>query len=106
MRRLEHAHKKVPAFSLGKKRTLQGYLAHKKQGYRGTSLMRHRLEHAHKKILAFLLGTASDLSDTIVYEPSVRTRLGTSAHLCEVVVIRLSPLPGEEGATAMLRNFV
>ena len=29
------------------------------------------------------------LSDTRVYEPSIRARLGTAAHLCEVVVLKL-----------------
>ena len=30
------------------------------------------------------------MSDTQVYEPYIRARLGTAAHLCEVVVLELS----------------
>ena len=29
------------------------------------------------------------LSDTRVYEPQIRTRLGTAAHLCKAVVLKL-----------------
>jgi len=41
------------------------------------------------------------LSDTKVYEPSIRARLGTAAHFCEVVVLKLrtGPLPREQGTT-------
>ena len=31
------------------------------------------------------------LSDIRVYEPQIRARLGTPAHFCKVVVIKLSP---------------
>jgi len=31
------------------------------------------------------------LSDTRVYEPQIRDRLGTTAHFWEVVVLKLSP---------------
>jgi len=33
------------------------------------------------------------LSDTRVYEPQTRARLGTTAHFCEVVVLKLSAVP-------------
>ena len=34
------------------------------------------------------------LSDTRVYEPQIRVRLGTTAHFCEVVVLKLRAAPG------------
>jgi len=33
------------------------------------------------------------LSDTTVYEPSIRALLGTASHFCEVVVLKLRPTP-------------
>ena len=36
------------------------------------------------------------LSDTRVYEPQIRARLGTTTHLCEVVVLKLRAVPGGE----------
>ena len=33
------------------------------------------------------------LSDTRVYEPQIRARLGTTAHLCVVVVLKLRAVP-------------
>jgi len=36
-----------------------------------------------------LLLSSLELSDTHVYEPLIRARLGTAAHLCEVVVLKL-----------------
>ena len=33
------------------------------------------------------------LSDTRVYEPQIRARLGTTAHFCEVVVLKLRAVP-------------
>ena len=35
-----------------------------------------------------LLLASQELSDTQVYEPYIRARLGTAAHFCEVVVLR------------------
>jgi len=41
------------------------------------------------------------LSDTRVYEAQIRARLGTTAHICEVVVLKLSAVPaGVRGAGA------
>ena len=36
-----------------------------------------------------LLLSSLELSDTTLYEPQIRARLGTTAHFCEVVVLRL-----------------
>ena len=33
------------------------------------------------------------LSDTRVYEPQIRARLGTTAHFCKVVVLKLRAVP-------------
>jgi len=38
---------------------------------------------------SFLLSSL-ELSDTKVYEPCIRARLGTAAHFCEVVVLKFS----------------
>ena len=55
-----------------------------------------------------LLLASLELSDTQVYEPSIRALLGTVSHFCEVVVVKCSiprsgvvsdPLPSEEGTT-------
>jgi len=35
------------------------------------------------------------LSDTRVYEPQIRARLGTASHFCEVVVLKLRTVPGD-----------
>ena len=45
------------------------------------------------------------LSDTRVYEPQIRARLGTTAHFCEVVVLKSirADAFGGEGAI-LLRN--
>ena len=43
-----------------------------------------------------LLLSSLELSDTKVYEPEIRARLGTAAHFCKVVVLRGSP--GASGA--------
>ena len=41
-----------------------------------------------------LLLSSLELSDTKVYEPQMRARLGTAAHFCEAVVIKLyDPAP-------------
>jgi len=37
-----------------------------------------------------LLLSRLELSDTKVYAPYIRARLGTAAHFCEVVVLKLS----------------
>ena len=34
-----------------------------------------------------------ELSDTKVYEPQIRALLGTAAHFCEVVVLKLRTVP-------------
>jgi len=41
-----------------------------------------------------LLLSSLELSDTKVYEPYIRARLGTAAHLCEVIVLKLRSDPG------------
>jgi len=41
-----------------------------------------------------LLLTTLKLSDTNVYEPQIRARLGTTARFCEVVVLKLRTLRG------------
>ena len=38
------------------------------------------------------------LSDTRVHEPQIRSRLGTTAHFCEVVVFKLRAVPVESRA--------
>ena len=40
-----------------------------------------------------LLLSSIELSDTQVYEPYIRARLGTASHFCEVVVLKLRPVP-------------
>ena len=37
------------------------------------------------------------LSDARVYEPQIRARLGTTAHLCEVVDLKSRAVPRERG---------
>ena len=39
-----------------------------------------------------------------VYESYIRARLGTAAHLCEVVVLKLSASGGEDSAAADARG--
>ena len=34
-----------------------------------------------------------ELSDTTVYKPYIRTHLGTAAHFCEVVALKLRTVP-------------
>ena len=43
----------------------------------------------------YLLHSSLELSDThnTVYEPQIRARLGTAAHFCEVVVLKLKTVP-------------
>jgi len=54
---------------------------------------------------SYLLLSSLEWSDAKVYEPSIRARLGTAAHFCEVVVLKLrqvvkrEPLPNEAGTT-------
>jgi len=38
-----------------------------------------------------LLLSSLELSDTTVYEPEIRARLGTAAHFCEVVALPPAP---------------
>jgi len=40
-----------------------------------------------------LLLSSLELSDTKVYEPSIRALLGTASHFCEVVVLELRTVP-------------
>ena len=60
-----------------------------------TPRVRHR-EGGHVQRAAHLLSSSSLLlsslesSDTKVYEPSLRARLGTASHFCEVVVLEFS----------------
>ena len=50
----------------------------------------HRREHLHRIYLSSsLLLSNLELSDTKVYEPYIRARLGTAAHFCKVVVLKL-----------------
>jgi len=63
-------------------------------------------------ISSSLLLSSLELSDTNVYEPQIRARLGTAAPFCEVVVLKLrnvpasgavpSPEPSPEAAFAVL----
>ena len=38
-----------------------------------------------------------------VYEPYIRARLGTAAHLCEVVVLKLRTLVSPNGPNSILK---
>ena len=54
--------------------------------------------HGHREsslllLFSSLLLSSLELSDTKVYEPSIRARLGTAAHFCEVVVLKLRTVP-------------
>ena len=40
-----------------------------------------------------LVLSSLELSDTKVYEPSIRARLGTASHFCEAVVLRSRSVP-------------
>ena len=40
-----------------------------------------------------LLLSSLELSATEVYEPSIKARLGTAAHFCEVGVLKLRTVP-------------
>ena len=44
-----------------------------------------------------LLLTSLELSDTTVYAPQIRARLGTAAHFCEVVVLKFDPWIPKKG---------
>ena len=44
------------------------------------------------------------LSDTTLYEPQIRARLGTTAHFCEVVVLKLKTVPLGAGVAAGARG--
>ena len=43
-------------------------------------------------LLSSLLLSSLELSDTKVYGPEIRALLGTASHLCEAVVLKLTPL--------------
>jgi len=45
---------------------------------------------AEAKTSSSLLLSSLELSDTTVYEPQLRARLGTTAHFCEVAVLKLA----------------
>ena len=45
-----------------------------------------------------------ELSDTKVYEPYIRARLGTAAHFCEVVVLKLRTVPGATTSSGRWRR--
>ena len=52
------------------------------------------LRRRHPVILsASLLLSSLELSDTNVYEPYTRALLGTAAHFCQVVVLKLRTVP-------------
>jgi len=44
------------------------------------------------------------LSGARVYEPQIRARLGTTAHFCEVIVLKLRA--NKEGARTALKTFL
>ena len=46
------------------------------------------------------------LSDTRVYEPQIRARLGTTAHLCTVAARKLGALGGGGYISQGVSNFV
>jgi len=48
----------------------------------------HSLSPSLSLLLSSLLLPTLELSDTNVYEPEIRARLGTAAHFCEVVVLK------------------
>ena len=47
---------------------------------------------AHASYFSLLLSSLK-LSDTKVYEPDIRARLGTAAHSCKVVVLKFRTVP-------------
>ena len=55
----------------------------------GLSDSKMALEASASSLLSSL-----ELSYTKVYEPLIRARLGTAAHFCEVVVLKLRTVPG------------
>jgi len=52
-------------------------------------VVRMKLGPEHPSSPSLLLSSL-ELSDTQVYEPSVRALLGTASHFCEVVVLKLT----------------
>jgi len=58
-------------------------------------------------LFSSLLLSSLEMSDTKVYEPQIRARLGTAAHFCKVFVLKLFPLQGRHpratAADAMAR---
>jgi len=52
-----------------------------------------------------VLLSSLELRDTKVYEPYIRARLGTAAHLCELVVLKLNSTPqARDAKLAQYRN--
>ena len=47
----------------------------------------------HFFFFTLVTGPRRSLSDTRVYEPQIRARLGTTAHFCEVVVLKWRAVP-------------
>ena len=52
------------------------------------------VEWAKILLLSSLLLSSLELSDTQVYEPFIQALLGTASHFCEVVVLKLTMIPG------------
>ena len=52
------------------------------------------VEWAKILLLSSFLLSSLGLSDTIVYAPYMQALLGTASHFCEVVVLKLTMIPG------------
>ena len=52
-----------------------------------------------------LLLSSLELSDTKVYEPYIRARLGTASHFCKVVVPKLKTVPRDPRGKIALRGY-
>ena len=50
-----------------------------------------------------LLLSSLEMSDTDVYEPSIRARLGTAAHFCQVLVLKLPILARSQTSLLLCR---
>ena len=51
----------------------------------------------HAEVSSSVLLSSPELSDTKVYAPSIRARLGTTAHFCKVVVLKFSEVQLPQG---------
>jgi len=57
------------------------------------SLASSRALRVRREKSSSLLLSSLELSDTKVYAPQMRARLGTAAHFCEVVILKLRTAP-------------